>query len=196
MGGKFAILNPCPKKWADLEGDGRARFCGTCKTHVHSIAAYSLEEWNRLWRESNGHVCGFLGESPAPPRSRRAILVGALLTAVSPLFAATGRVRFRVLDVTDDPLPKTSISLLDRDNKTVQSAETNESGEAVLTGLPMGDLRFSLTNPGFQTCQLTLTLRNGKEMKVQVLLWIPVVGTTIEVQAKPKPRKHHGWLIY
>ncbi len=88
-------------------------------------------------------MCGFLcGESPTPPRSRRAILVGALLTAVSPLFAASGRVRFRVIDLNGDPLPKTNIELLDPDNKTVQSVETDDSGQAVLIGIPLGDSRF------------------------------------------------------
>jgi hypothetical protein len=98
MHGNFAILNPCAKNWSDLEGEDRARFCATCKTHVHLIADYSPIEWKKVWADSNGHVCGFLGDSLVPQRGRRAILVGALLTTVSPLFAASGRVKFRVID--------------------------------------------------------------------------------------------------
>lgn len=196
MDGNFAIPNPCSKKWTELEGDGRARFCSKCQTHVHAIADYSPDEWNRLWQESGGHVCGFLcGESMAPPRSRRAILVGALLTTVSPLFAASGRVRRRVIDPNGDPLPKTNIELLDRDNKTVQSVETDDSGQAVLIGIPLGDSRFGLEDPGLQKRELTLTLRNDKEVKVEVHLWPPIVGTTVSVKPKP-PRKRDGWLLY
>jgi hypothetical protein len=195
MGGNLAILNPCAKKWSDLEGDGRTRFCATCQTHVHSIADYSPKEWKRLWSESDGHVCGFLGESPAPPRSRRAILVGALLTAVSPLFAASGRVRFRVLDLTGDPVPKASIALLDSEEKTVQCVETDHLGEAVLMDLPLGNSRVAVTSPGFQKRRLTLTLHNGKEVKAELHLWLPIVGTTVELKAKP-PEKRHGWLQY
>ena len=196
MAGDFAILNPCGKKWSDLEGDGRARFCRTCKTFVHSIADYSPKEWNQLWRDSNGHVCGFLsGASPTPPRSRRAILFGALLAAVSPLFAASGRVRFRVIDLTGDPVAKASIAVLDSEDKTVQCVETDESGEAVLTSLPLGDSRFAVTSPGFVKRQLTLMLHNGKEVKLEVHLWVPIIGTIIEVKPKP-PRKRHGWLMY
>jgi hypothetical protein len=196
MRGNFAILNPCAKKWTDLPGNGRARFCGKCQTHVHAIAEYSTDEWDRLWRESNGQVCGFLsGGSTAPPRSRRAILIGALLTVASPLFAASGRVRFRVINLNGDPLPKTNIELLDRDNKTVQSVETDDSGQAVLIGTPLGDSRFGLEDPGLQKRQLTLTFRNDKEVKVEVHLWPPIVGTIISVKPKP-PRKRDGWLVY
>ena len=88
-----------------------ARFCATCKTHVHFIADYSPNEWRKLWADSNGHVYGFLGDSYVPQRSRRAILVVALLTTVSPLFAASGRVKFRVIDPASDLVPKASIAL-------------------------------------------------------------------------------------
>ncbi len=193
MGGNFAILNPCPKKWLDLEGDGRARFCNTCNTHVHAIADYSPDQWNRLWQESGGHVCGFLGgESTAPRRSRRAILVGALLTAVSPLFAASGRVRFRVIDLAGTPVPKASIAVLDSQDKTVQCVESDEAGEAILTGLPLGDSQFTVTSPGFVKRRLTLTFHNRKEVKVEVHLRVSIVGTVVEV----KPRKRAGWLLY
>jgi len=149
----------------------------------------------KLWRDLNGHVCGFLGKSPEPPRSRRAILFGALLTAVSPLFAASGRVKFRVIDPVGDPVPKAAIAVLDREDKDVQSIETDESGEGVLTGLPLGDSRFGVTSPGFEKRLLTLTLHNGKEVKVEVHISVPIIGTVIEVKPKP-PRKRHGWLQY
>jgi hypothetical protein len=196
MSGNFAIPNPCAKKWSDLAGEGRARFCETCQTHVHSIADYSPDEWNRLWQESNGRVCGFLcGESPAPPRSRRAILVGTLLTAVSPLFAATGRIRFRVIDPAGDLVPKASVTLLDSEDKTIQCVEADQFGEAILTGLPLGDSRFTVTSPGFAKRQLTLTFHGEKEVKVEVHISVLITGTIVEVEPKP-PRKRHGWLQY
>jgi len=190
----FVIPNPCAQEWSDLQGEGRARFCATCSTHVHLISDYSPKEWKKLWGDSNGHVCGYIGDSPAP-RSRRAILVGTLLTAVSPLFAASGRVRFRVIDPLGDPVPKASIAVLDSEGKDVQSAESDDSGEAILNELPLGDLRFAVTSAGFEKRQLTLTFHNGKEVKVEVHLWLPIIGTVVEVKPKP-PRKRHGWLQY
>jgi Carboxypeptidase regulatory-like domain len=195
MGGNFAIPNPCAKKWSDLQGEGRARFCATCKTHVHFITDYSPNEWKKLWGDSNGHVCGFLGDTLAPPRSRRVILVGALLTAVSPLFAASGRVRFRVIDPTGGPILKASVAVLNSEDKAVQCIETDQFGEAALTGLPLGDSRFAVASPGLIERRLTLTFHNGKEVKVEVYLRLPIIGTVVEVKPKP-PRKHHGWLQY
>ena len=195
MGGNFATLNPCAKNWQDFEGEGRARFCATCKTHVHEVADYSPQEWKRLWREWNGRVCGFLGEAPAPPWNRRAILVGALLTAVSTLFAAAGRVRFRVIDLAGDPVPKASVTLLDSEDKTIRCVETNQLGEAALTGLPLGNSRFAVTSPGFVKRKLALTFHSEKEVKVEVHISVPITGTIIEVKPKP-PRKRHGWWQY
>lgn len=196
MGGNLAILNACAKKWSDLEGEGRARFCASCNTHVHAIAEYSPMEWKRLWLESNGHVCGYLcGDSPAPPLSRRAILFGTLLTAVSPLFAASGRVRFRVIDPVDDPVAKASIAVLDSEDKAIQCVETEQSGEAVVTSLPLGDSRFAITSPGFVKRRITLAIHNGKEVKVQVHISVPPIGTTIYVKPR-KPKKVNGWLQY
>ena len=192
MSKNFAIPNPCAKKWSDLQGEGRARFCAACKTHVHFIANYSPNEWKKLCGNSNGHVCGFLGDSPPPPRSRRTILVGALLTAVSPLFAASGRVKFRVIDPTGGPVPKASIAVLNSEDEAVQCIESDQFGEAVLTGLPLGDSRFAVAKPGFERRRLTITFHNGKEVKVEVNLWFPFIGIVVEV----KPKKRHGWLQY
>src|SRR6476646_844541 len=114
----FVIVNPCPKRWADLRGDGRQRHCDSCRTPVHAIEHYSWEEWAQIWRDSNGHVCGFLsGESLPEPRSRRAVLVGALLTTVSPSAEA---------------------SLVGADGKPSRTVQANRSGEIVLTDLPFG----------------------------------------------------------
>lgn len=76
----------------------------------------------------------------------------------------------------------------------VQCVESHQSGEAVVTGLPLGDSRFAVTSPGFQKRQLTLTFHSEKEVKVEVHLSVPVTGLIIDVKAKP--RKRHGWLIY
>jgi hypothetical protein len=123
------------------------------------------------------------------------ILVGALLTAVSPLFAASGRVKFRVVDLSEDSVAKTSIAVLNGEDKPVQSVETDQSGEAVVTGLPLGDSRFAVTSPGFESRELTLALHNRKEVKVEVHLRIPDIGTVVEVKPK-RPRTRGGWLQY
>ena len=121
--------------------------------------------------------------------------MGALLTAVSPLFAASGRVKFRAVDLSEDSVAKTSIAVLNGEDKPVQSVETDQSGEAVVTGLPLGDSRFAVTSPGFESRELTLALHNRKEVKVEVHLRIPDIGTVVEVKPK-RPRTRGGWLQY
>jgi hypothetical protein len=171
MDGNFAILNSCAKKWSDLAGKGRARFCTDCKTLVHDLSAYTPDEWHDLWTSSNGHVCGLLcGESSAPQRSRRAILVGALLTAFAPLWAQVGRVRIRVIDRTGAVIPAAKVALLGANYQPVRTVSANDAGEVVWTDLPLGDSRFEITAPGFGLQKLTVTIDSGEEQKLEAHL--------------------------
>lgn len=95
----------------------------------------------------------------------------------------------------DDPVAKASIAVLDSEDKAIQCVETEQSGEAVVTGLPLGDSRFAITSPGFVKRRITLTVHNGKEVKVQVHISVPITGTIIEIKPR-KPKKVNGWLQY
>ena len=137
---RFVIANACSKQWTDLRGDGRERYCEACRTSVHAIAQYSREEWDQIWRNAAGRVCASIsGESAPVPRSRRAILAGALLKAVSPLMAQAGRVRIRVTDASGAVITKAWASLLGADGKPIREAHANEAGEIILTDLPLAD---------------------------------------------------------
>lgn len=138
MSARFAILNPCAKRWTDLSGDGRKRFCDECQTDVHALDQYSIEEFAELKRKS-GRVCGFLaGESIPEPRSRRAILIGVFFTAISPLMAQSGRVRILVTDVSGAVIPGAVAFLLAEDGKPTRTAYADEAGEIEFSELPMG----------------------------------------------------------
>src|SRR5438045_127137 len=144
MGRQFVIPAPCKNSWTDLRGDTRQRYCESCQTHVHAIEQYSAEEWDRIWRESNGHACGYLCEPSAPEaRSRREVLVGALITAISPLIAQSGRLRIRVTDASGSVVPGAETSLLESGSKPTRTIRTNSLGEAVWTELAMGENRFT-----------------------------------------------------
>ena len=188
-------MNPCQKvTWADLQGHGRERHCDSCGRSVHAIEQYSEEEWSQIWNNSTGRVCGMLcQESWLEPRSRRAMLVGAFLTALSPLMAQSASVRVRVVDPLKLMMPEAEVSLLGPDKEPIRTEETT-NGEVVLMGLPVGNNRLRIKSPGWQTRFLTVTLRNRREVKVEVGLQIPVIGETVEV--KEKPRKRNGWLLY
>lgn len=116
-------------------------------------------------------MCGFLGrEALAAPRSRRAILLGALLAAVSPLWAQTGRVRIRVTDRTGTVIKTARVSLLGANGQPVRQLEADQVGEAVWTDLPLGDSHFTVTSPGFILLRLTVMIRNADEQIVDARL--------------------------
>jgi hypothetical protein len=131
-------------------------------------------------------------EYPSPPaRCRRAVLVGALLTAVSPLLAQSGRVRFRVTDWNGALVPGAEVSLLDKDEARL-TLHTDAAGAAVFTGLPMGVGRFTVASPGYRTIPVTVTISSGKEVKIWATLMLPVTGLVIALPA----RKRKGWWIF
>ncbi len=167
----YVIPNPCPKKWVEMEGNGRARLCGTCNTLVHNIEAYSEAEWEKLWRESGGHVCGMRGgESPREPRTRRAVLVGALLTAISPLMAQDKRLRLVAQDPSGAVVVGVTVELLDKDDKVLRKMETNQVGEVVWTDLAVGDSIFRLSAKGFKSKTVSVMLIGAGEKRVEVKL--------------------------
>jgi len=176
---RFRILNPCSKKWTDLRGDGRQRHCDECGKNVHAVAQYSNKEWDELCRTSNGCVCGFLGGESAPEsRSRREVLVAALLTAVAPLMAQNGRVRIVVKDPTGALIPNAEAVLQGGDGKPTRA---NDAGEIVWSDLPLGSSTFVVSSLGFASRPVTVTVWNGDESRAEVTLEVGTMGTVIEV---------------
>ena len=180
---------------------------------MHALAEYSAEDWDRIWRESHGRVCGFVGgESPPEPRSRRAVLAGALLTAISPLMAQTGRVRIRVTEATGAVVTTAEAALLGVDAKPIRTLRANDAGEIAWMDLPLGDCRFALIAPGFKARPLLVTLRNSDEVKIEATLEVGTVGTMVEVETvfvepalpsaasapaqEPKRTKRRRWWIF
>ena len=161
-----------------MEGEGRVRFCESCQTHVHAVEQYSSDEWEQVEQEATGRVCILLcGETTATPRSRRVVLIGALLTAVAPLWAQTGRVRIRVTDATGAGVPRAEVSLLDADDKPTRTVGANEAGEVIWTDLPLGDAHFVVIVPGFNSLRLAVTIRNANEQTVEARLEVAFIGT-------------------
>ena len=179
MRSRFAIVNPCAKRWQDLRGDGRQRHCDECHKDVHAVDQYSPKEWDELWRASNGCVCGFLGgESAAEPRSRREVLVAALLTVAAPLMAQNGRVRIVVKDPTGAVIANAEAVLEGGDGKAIR---TNDAGEIAWSDLPVGGATFVVRSSGFMSRPVTVTVRNGEEVRAEVTLELGTVGTVVAV---------------
>ena len=191
---RFVILNPCPKRWTDLTATNptaRTRFCPDCQTQIHDLNRYSPQELADLRRASPGRLCGYLAREQSyitPPRSRRAMLLAAFLTAISPLIAQSGKVRIRVMDPSGARIPAAEISLLgdgpDRDGKTLQIVSTDAIGEAVITGLPMGDSSVRMIKPGFRNLMLLITVKNGEEQQIDATMEVNqgIMGVFVELK--------------
>ena len=59
-------------------------------------------------------------------------------------------------------------------------------GEIVLMDLPFGDCRFTVVAPGFQERPLTVTLRNGAELKIETVLEVASMGEVVAVKARKR----------
>jgi hypothetical protein len=52
------IASPCRASWNAMEGDDRARFCGTCRKHVYNLSALTAAEAVALVERTEGRLCG------------------------------------------------------------------------------------------------------------------------------------------
>jgi hypothetical protein len=95
------IHTPCPKRWDELIGDDRKRFCEACSLHVHNGAALTRDEATAIVRTATERVCMRLeydpaGEpvfrAPAPRRRTFAARAAAwMLSAADGVLAACAR---------------------------------------------------------------------------------------------------------
>lgn len=52
-----SVASPCKASWDDMEGDDRARFCGSCAKHVYNLSGMTEREATDLISERQGRVC-------------------------------------------------------------------------------------------------------------------------------------------
>jgi len=76
---RISIERPCPKRWSELVGDERRRFCSACALHVTNLSALTRPEAEQFLAASRGRVCvtyvptetGAVALRRAPGRARR-----------------------------------------------------------------------------------------------------------------------------
>jgi hypothetical protein len=89
---EISIRTPCPKRWEELSGDDRRRYCSECSLHVLNAVALTWREARELVDSSEGRVCMRIEYDPAGApvfrRSRAARLARWLAGAGAALLAA------------------------------------------------------------------------------------------------------------
>lgn len=53
----LTIAKPCPKKWGDMTGDSKRRFCEHCQLHVHNLSAMAPGERVQFVAETRDDAC-------------------------------------------------------------------------------------------------------------------------------------------
>lgn len=51
------MASPCSAGWDTMEGDDRARFCGTCAKHVYNVLGLHRDEVDALLERTEGRAC-------------------------------------------------------------------------------------------------------------------------------------------
>ena len=103
-------------------------------------------------------------------KTRFAVLIAGVLTAILPLLAQAASLRIRVTDPTGARVWTSSASLLGPDDKPKLTARANSVGEIIVTDLPPGEHRFVVSAPGFKKRLLTLTLSSNKKAMIETAL--------------------------
>ena len=172
----WTIPNPCSKRFADMAGDERRRFCETCGTHVHSVELYSEAELAAM-----GPICGYSGGTTEGPRQgRRALLAGALLTTIAPLLAQEGQFVIAVKDAKGAGVPYAEVTVGSR------KVLADEAGVANISGLPVGRQEVQVASRGFRIWRGAYTITNHEPRRVAAVLEVGSVGIVEYVQPKAR----------
>jgi hypothetical protein len=117
--------------------------------------------------------------------------MGALLTTISPLMAQSGRVRIRVTDPMGAAAQGAEASLSEKDGKTISAGRSDEVGEIILTGIPIGIFQIRVSHPGYKIVLLVgVPVLNADEQKLDVKL---EVGEAMGVVSFKKRKR---WWIF
>lgn len=54
---RVSVDRPCSKRWSELAGDDRRRFCGDCGLHVTNLSALGRGEAEAFLARGSGRVC-------------------------------------------------------------------------------------------------------------------------------------------
>ncbi len=159
----ISIPEPCGRSWAAMEGDERRRFCGTCGKFVYAAKAYPEAEL--------AGRCVYLGgETQAAASSRRMVVAGAVLTAISPLLAQDGRIRVEVTDASGAAVGAAEVA------SGEWRAKADKEGVAMITGLRVGRHTVTVSSPGFKRWTGALNVTNGGEQRLEARLEVGSVG--------------------
>ncbi len=88
-----------------------------------------------------------------------------------------------VLDASGAVIAGAAVQVRDANGSLQKAAQTDRDGAFVVSGLTPGDYRFVVSNPGFETREIPVTMpAAGSPAPLRISLAVRAVSTTIEVQ--------------
>jgi outer membrane cobalamin receptor len=114
------------------------------------------------------------------------VLAILLLAFGSSLFATIfGNVRGIVHDPQHRPISGATVVLKAANSDWTKSATTNDNGEFEFNAVPLGDYSVSITQPGLNAAQQTLTVVSGAAPLLHFELALAGVNQSVQVSAEP-----------
>jgi hypothetical protein len=130
-------------------------------------------------------TAGFGAAQTAPARVSGAVLdphghpVGTSDKAYPPQLSGT------VVDTSGAMIAGATVQVLSANGTAQRTSQSKTNGSFILSGLPAGNYRLVVSNPGFETKEILLTIgTTGAPAPLRISLVVGAVSTTINVQGR------------
>src|SRR5688572_4577476 len=114
--------------------------------------------------------------------ARAVVLSAFFLTTFTWGQTSSSTVRGTVRDSQQAILPAAKVTLLNVATNVSRETQTNEAGLYVFPGVIPGPYRISVTFPGLQPFEGTLTLQVQQDASVDIVMQVAQAVTSVEVQ--------------
>lgn len=89
-----------------------------------------------------------------------------------------------VVDASGAVIADASVMFQSADGGVERSTESDSNGSFVLSGLSAGSYQLVVSNPGFETKEMSITIGTGETGPLRIVLAVSIVSTTVEVQGR------------
>jgi len=113
------------------------------------------------------------------------VLVLAFNASVSGSLSAQQIVSIRITDQTGAVIAGATVQVRSANGTVQRTTQSDTNGSSIISGLPAGNYRLVLSNPGFETKEIPVTIgTTGATAALRISLAVGSVSTTLNVQGR------------
>jgi hypothetical protein len=128
---------------------------------------------------------GFRSEGVPLLRIPLVVLVLAFNASVSGSLSAQQIVSIRITDQTGAVIAGANVQVRSVNGTLQRATQSDTTGSSIISGLPAGNYRLVVSNPGFETKEITVTIgTTDVPAPLRISLVVGAVSTTINVQGR------------